>query len=49
MVIRQSESGDYYLVPLEKAEAFLEDDLNDDADYAEYIDLFELQITEYEV
>jgi hypothetical protein len=48
-VIRQSESGDYYLVPLEKAEQFQEDELNDDADYALYIDLLDLQIYDYEV
>lgn len=48
-VIRQSESGDFFLVPLEKAEDFLEDELNDDADYATYVDLFDLQIYEYEV
>lgn len=48
-IIRQSESGDYYLVPLEKATDFEEDDLNDVADYAIYIDLFDLQIYEYEV
>lgn len=48
-VIRQSESGDYFLVPLEKAEQFWEDELNDMADYAEYVDLFDLQIYEYEV
>lgn len=49
MVIRQSESGDYFLVPLDKADQFWEDELNGEADYAEYIDLFDLQIYEYEV
>lgn len=48
-VIRQSESGDYYLVPLEHAEDFWEDELNDAADYATYIDLLDLQIYDYEV
>lgn len=48
-VIRQSESGDYFLVPLEKADDFWEDELNDDATYATYVDLFDLQIYEYEV
>jgi hypothetical protein len=49
VVIRQSESGDYFLVPLDKAETFLEDELDGDADYAEYIDLFDLQIYEYDI
>lgn len=48
-VIRQSESGDFFLVPLDKANQFWEDELNGEADYAEYIDLFDLQIYEYEV
>lgn len=48
-VIRQSESGDYFLVPLDKADVFNEDELAGDADYAQYIDLFDLQIYEYEV
>lgn len=48
-VIRQSESGDYFLVPIENADAFVEDELNGDADYAVYIDLFDLQIYDYEV
>lgn len=48
-VIRQAESGDYYLVPLEKAEYFWEDELNGDAAYATYIDLFDLQVYDYEV
>lgn len=48
-VIRQSESGDYYLVPLEYADKFWEDELNDDADYATYIDLFDIQIYEYDI
>lgn len=48
-VIRQSESGDYWLVPLEKAEDFWEDELNGDADYATYIELDDLQIYDYEV
>lgn len=48
-VIRMSESGDYWLVPLEKANDFWEDELNGDADYAVYIDLFDLQIYDYEV
>lgn len=48
-VIRKSESGDYYLVPLEKADDFWEDELNDNADYATYIDLHDLQIYDYEV
>lgn len=47
-VIRQSESGDYWLVPLEKAEEFLVDELEGNADYATYIDLFDLQIYDYE-
>jgi len=46
-VIRTSESGDYFLVPLEKADDFWEDELNGEADYAQYIDLFDLQITEF--
>lgn len=48
-VIRQSESGDYFLVPLEKANTFWEDELEGEADYAQYIDLFEIQIYDYEV
>ena len=48
-VIRISESGDYFLVPLEFADQFWEDELNGDADYAQYIDLFELQIYDYDV
>lgn len=48
-VIRQSESGDYFLVPLDKADDFWEDELDGNADYAIYIDLFELQISEFEV
>lgn len=48
-VIRQSESGDYYIVPLDKADQFWEDELEGDADYAQYIDLNELQIYDYEV
>ncbi len=48
-VIRQSESGDYFLVPLEKAEEFYDDELEGYADYAQYIDLEELQIYDYEV
>lgn len=48
-VIRKSESGDYYLVPLDKADCFIEDELNDDADYALYIDLEDLQIYDYEL
>lgn len=48
-VIRQSESGDYFIVPLEKADTFWEDELEGDADYAVYVDLFEVQIYDYEV
>jgi hypothetical protein len=48
-VIRQSESGDYFLVPLQYADAFIEDELEGNADYATYIDLFDLQIYDYEV
>ncbi len=48
-VIRQSESGDFFLVPLDKAESFWEDELNNAADYAVYIDLNDLQIYDYEV
>jgi len=48
-VIRQSESGDYYLVPLDKADSFWGDELNQEADYATYVDLFDLQIYDYEV
>src|SRR3546814_17764324 len=48
-VLRQSESGDWYLVPLEKAEAFWEDEMDDAADYATYVDLNDLQIYDYEV
>lgn len=48
-VIRQSESGDYFLVPLNKVEDFWEDELEGNADYAIYIDLFDIQITEFEV
>jgi len=47
-VIRQSESGDYFLVPLDKADTFWEDELNGDADYAEFIELDDLQIYDYE-
>lgn len=48
-VIRKSESGDYFLVPLDKAEKFWEDELEGEADYAQYIDLEELQIYDYEI
>lgn len=48
-VIRMSESGDYYLVPIEKADVFVEDEFNGEADYATYIDLFDFQIYDYEV
>lgn len=48
-VIRQSESGDYWLVPLEKAETFWEDELEGNAEYAQYIELEDLQIYDYEV
>lgn len=48
-VIRMSESGDYWLVPLEYADRFWEDEMNGEADYAVYIDLFDLQIYDYEV
>lgn len=48
-VIRQSESGDYYLVPLQYADSFVDDEFNGDADYAIYIDLNDLQIYDYEV
>ena len=48
-VIRQSESGDYWLVPIQFAEQFIEDEFNGSADYAVYIDLHELQIYDFEV
>lgn len=48
-VIRLSESGDYFIVPLDKADVFVEDELNGDADYAQYIDLTDLQIYDFEV
>lgn len=48
-VIRQSESGDYFLVPLDKADDFIDDELDGNADYAQYIDLFDLQIYEYDI
>jgi len=48
-VIRASESGDYFLVPIEKADDFWGDELEGDADYAQYIDLHDLLIYEYEV
>lgn len=48
-VIRQSESGDYFLVPIDKASDFVDDELEGNADYAIYIDLFDLQITDFEV
>lgn len=48
-VIRQSESGDYFLVPLAMADSFWEDELEGNADYAQYIDLHDLQIYEFEV
>lgn len=47
-VIRQSESGDYFIVPLEKADQFWVDELEGEADYAEYIDIFDIQIYEYD-
>lgn len=48
-VIRMSESGDYWLVPIGRADQFWFDELNGEADYAQYIDLFDLQIYEFEV
>ena len=48
-VIRMSESGDYFLVPLDKADTFWQDELEGNADYAEYIELEDLQIYDYEV
>lgn len=48
-VIRQSESGDYFIVPLEKADDFWSDELEGEAYYAEYVELNDLQIYEYEV
>lgn len=48
-VIRQSESGDYYIVPLDYADRFVDDEFNGEADYAVYIDLLDLQIYDYEV
>lgn len=48
-VIRQSESGDYFLVPLERGDDFWQDELEGNADYATYVDLFDLQIYDYEV
>jgi hypothetical protein len=48
-VIRMSESGDYWLVPLEFADRFWQDELEGNADYAVYIDLFDFQIYDFEV
>ena len=48
-VIHQSEGGDYFLVPLDKAESFWEDELEGNADYAQYVELPELQIYDYEI
>lgn len=36
-VIKQSESGDWFLVPLEYDDSFYEDELEEKADYAQYI------------
>lgn len=49
-VIRKSESGDHYLVPIQHADQFYNDELEGNAfDYAQYIDLYDLQIYDYEV
>lgn len=49
-VIRQSESGDYWLVPIKFADQFIDDEFDGVADYATYIgDLNELQIYDFEV
>lgn len=47
-VIRQSESGGWYVIPIEKAETFLEDELEGDADYARYIELEDLLIYDFD-
>lgn len=47
-VIRKSESGDYFLVPLDKADTFLDDEFEGNACYAIYVTLEELQIYDFE-
>lgn len=47
-VIRKSESGDYYILPEEYADSFWEDELNDEASYATYINLEDLVIYDCE-
>jgi len=36
-VIVQTESGDWYLVEVEYSEQFVEDELNDEADYSKVV------------
>lgn len=49
-VILQSESGDWFLVPYLKKDDFWEDELNDKADYADYInDPSKVRIIDYEL
>lgn len=36
-VMMQSESGDWFIVPIEYKDAFYEDELEEKADYARYI------------
>ncbi len=50
MVIKQSESGDYFLVPYTKKDDFYEDELNDAANYATYISRPDsVRILDYEI
>jgi len=49
-VIKQSESGDWFLVPYLKKDQFLEDELNGNASYADYIgDPSQVRILDYEI
>ena len=48
-VIRQSESGDWFIVPEENADTFFDDELEGEAFYATYVDLNELVIFDFEV
>lgn len=44
-----SESGDWFLVPLHKVDDFHEDELNEEADYATYVELHRLIIKSYSI
>lgn len=49
LVLKQSESGDWFLVPYLKADTFRKDELEGKADYADYVELHRLRIIDYEI